>query len=298
MQIGFVGLGKMGGNMVHASCATPTTRCVGLEPRPGRRRGAPRSTAATAPSRSRTSSQKLDKPRNVWLMIPAGGPTQETIDQLLGLLDEGDIDHRRRQLALDRLEGQRRAPLGERGIQFMDVGTSGGVWGLEVGYCMMVGGTDEAVERMSPILDVLAPPDGWGHMGPAGAGHYVKMVHNGVEYGMMQAYAEGFEIMHASEYDLDIAEIAHLWTRARSCARGCCELPARPSSRRATTWRHPRLRADSGEGRWTVFDAIDIAVPAPVHHAVAHDRASPRARTRRTRPRSTPRCATSSAGTR
>jgi 6-phosphogluconate dehydrogenase len=200
----------------------------------------------------------------VWLMVPSGKPTQQTIEQLWELLDEGDliIDGGNSKWSDSRANGEASA---ERGIEFVDVGTSGGVWGLEVGYCMMVGGSEDAIRRMTPILDVLAPPDGWGHMGGHGAGHYVKMVHNGVEYGIMQAYAEGFEIMHASDYDLDMRAIAHLWNQGSVVRSWLCELLERAFEQEGNDLADIRgWVEDSGEGRWTVFDAIDKSVPAPV----------------------------------
>ena len=170
---------------------------------------------------------KLEAPRMVWLMVPAGRYHRDSRSQTLGeLLDARRHDHRRRQHQLAR----RRAPRGEldaKGIHYIDVGTSGGVWGLEVGYCMMVGGHAESVERLAPILDMLAPPDGWRHFGDAGAGHFVKMVHNGVEYGMMQAYAEGFELMHKSKFPIDLKEVAGLWNRGSVVRSWLCELAER-----------------------------------------------------------------------
>ena len=185
----------------------------------------------------------------------------------------GRHDRRRRQHQLAR----RRAPRGrarrERGIHYVDVGTSGGVWGLEVGYCMMVGGHEESVERLAPILDVLAPPDGWRHFGDAGAGHFVKMVHNGVEYGIMQAYAEGFELMHKSRSRSTSRRSRGCGTAARSCARGCASWPSARSRRRATTSRGSAGHvSDSGEGRWTIIDAIDHDVPTPVITAALYAR--------------------------
>src|ERR687893_1965696 len=167
-----------------------------------------------------------------WIMVPAGDPTQGTVEALAGLLEEGDtiVDGGNSRWTDDQ---RRQAELQPQGINYVDVGTSGGVWGLEVGYCMMVGGPDEAVERLAPILDVLAPPateehgPGWRHFGPPGAGHYVKMVHNGVEYGLMQAYAEGFDIFDKSEFDLDKAKIAHLWNQGSVVRSWLCELAAR-----------------------------------------------------------------------
>jgi 6-phosphogluconate dehydrogenase len=160
--------------------------------------------------------------------------------------------------------------LKKAGIDYLDVGTSGGVWGLEVGYCMMVGGPDEAVERLSPILDVLAPPTteehgpGWGHFGPTGAGHYVKMVHNGVEYGMMQAYAEGFALFDACEFELDNAKIAHLWMQGSVVRSWLCELAERAFEQEGNELGGLQGYVDdSGEGRWMMADGIEMAVPTP-----------------------------------
>jgi 6-phosphogluconate dehydrogenase len=197
-------------------------------------------------------------------MIPSGAPTQETIQQLYGLLDQGDliVDGGNSRWTDSAANG---AAAAERGIEFMDVGTSGGVWGLQEGYCMMAGGTDQAVAQLTPILDVLAPPNGWGHMGGWGAGHYVKMVHNGVEYGIMQAYAEGFELMHESDYDLDMAKISNLWRQGSVVRSWLLDLAALAFEQEGNDLADIRgWVADSGEGRWTVFDAIDKSVPAPV----------------------------------
>ena len=172
----------------------------------------------------------------------------------------------------------------------MDVGTSGGVWGISVGYCMMVGGPDEAVERLSPILDVLAPPSteehgpGWGHFGPTGSGHFVKMVHNGVEYGMMQAYAEGFELFDGSDFDLDKAKVAQLWMQGSVVRSWLCELAARAFEQEGNELaRHAPYVEDSGEGRWTIEDAIDRRVPTAGDHrgAVRALRVARRGRVRR-----------------
>jgi 6-phosphogluconate dehydrogenase len=263
MQLGFVGLGKMGGNMVHRILRDSDHEIVAWNRTTEEIREA-EGHGATGAESLEDLVQKLEKPRTVWLMIPSGEPTQSTIEMLFGLLDEGDqiIDGGNSKWTDSARNG---AAAAERGLLFCDVGTSGGVWGLTVGYCMMVGGHDEGVARVAPVLDVLAPPNGWGHMGPPGAGHYVKMVHNGVEYGMMQAYAEGFEIMHASDYDLDMAKIANLWMQGSVVRSWLLELAARAFEQEGNDLADIRgFVQDSGEGRWTVFEAIDQSVPAPV----------------------------------
>jgi 6-phosphogluconate dehydrogenase len=225
---------------------------------------------------------KLEAPRNVWIMVPAGDPTQQTVDKLAELLEEGDmiIDGGNSRWTDDQARAEALKP---KGIHYVDVGTSGGVWGLEIGYCMMVGGPDEAVERLSPILDVLAPKPteehgpGWGHFGPTGAGHYVKMVHNGVEYGMMQAYAEGFSLFNASDFELDNAKIAHLWMQGSVVRSWLCELAARAFELDGNDLENlePYVE-DSGEGRWTVEDGIDKRIPTPVITTSLYERFSSR----------------------
>jgi 6-phosphogluconate dehydrogenase len=264
MQIGFVGLGKMGGNMVHRILRDSADIEVVAMDHHQEAIDAAEGHGATGVHELEELVQKLEKPRNIWLMIPSGAPTQETIQTLHGLLDEGDliIDGGNSRWTDSAANG---AAAEQHGLMFMDVGTSGGVWGLEVGYCMMVGGHEEAVRRMTPVLDVLAPPDGWGHMGPPGSGHYVKMVHNGVEYGLMQAYAEGFEIMHASNFDLDMAKISNLWMQGSVVRSWLLELAARAFEQEGNDLADIRgFVQDSGEGRWTVFESIDQSVPAPV----------------------------------
>jgi len=263
MQIGFVGLGRMGGNMVHRILRDSDHQVVAYDP------GADAVKAAVGLGAGAAESledlvQKLDKPRAVWLMVPAGPITQQSIDNLIELLDEGDmiIDGGNSRWTDSKAHAEAASA---QGIEFVDVGTSGGVWGLEVGYCMMVGGGDEAVKRLSPILDLLAPPNGWSHMGPHGSGHYVKMVHNGIEYGLMEAYAEGFEILHASEYDLDLHDIAQLWGQGSVVRSWLLELLERALETNGNDLPHIRgFVEDSGEGRWTVADAIEHDVPAPV----------------------------------
>jgi 6-phosphogluconate dehydrogenase len=217
-------------------------------------------------------------------MVPAGDPTEQTVNQLAGLLDAGDaiVDGGNTKWTDDQ---RRAAALAPKGVHYVDVGTSGGVWGLDVGYCMMVGGPDEAVERLRPILDVLAPPPddehgpGWRHMGPTGAGHYVKMVHNGVEYGIMQAYAEGFALFDASAYDLDNAAIAHLWMRGSVVRSWLCELAARAFEQEGNDLGAlDPVVAESGEGRWTVEDAVEQRVPLPVITAALYERYSSQSR--------------------
>jgi 6-phosphogluconate dehydrogenase len=269
MQLGFVGLGKMGGNMVHRIHRDSEHQVVAFDFSDDAVREA-EGNGATGASSLEDLVSKLDAPRTVWIMVPAGDPTEQTVSQLGDLLSEGDavVDGGNTRWTDDK---RRAAMLAEKGVAYVDVGTSGGVWGLEVGYCMMVGGADEAVERLSPILDVLAPPSsdehgpGWGHFGPAGAGHYVKMVHNGIEYGIMQAYAEGFDLFHHSEYDLDNAKIAHLWMQGSVIRSWLCELAARAFEQEGNDLEHIEgWVEDSGEGRWTVEDGIDKRVPMPV----------------------------------
>jgi 6-phosphogluconate dehydrogenase len=207
--------------------------------------------------------EALAPPRALWAMIPAGAPVDESIEGLLPRLARGDLlvdggnsnyhDSRRRA-----------ARLAEHGIEFVDAGVSGGVWGLEVGYCMMLGGAAGAIARLKPALDTLAPPEGWLHVGESGAGHFSKMVHNGIEYGMMQSYAEGFELLQASEFGYDLAKLSHLWNRGSVVRSWLLELAERafvqdPKLEHIKGWVE-----DSGEGRWTIQEAIDRRVPMPV----------------------------------
>jgi 6-phosphogluconate dehydrogenase len=263
MQIGFIGLGRMGGNMVHRILRDSGHEVVAWA-RSSASVEAAAGQGATGAESLADLVAKLEPPRHVWMMVPSGEATQQTFEGLLEHLDDGDliVDGGNSKWT----DSKARAALArERGLEFLDVGTSGGVWGLEVGYCMMVGGTEQAVARLAPILDVLAPPDGWGHMGPSGAGHYVKMVHNGVEYGLMQAYAEGFELMHSAEYELDLRAISHLWNQGSVVRSWLCELAERAFAAEGNDLEGLRgYVEDSGEGRWTVFEAIDRDVPAPV----------------------------------
>jgi 6-phosphogluconate dehydrogenase len=277
MQLGFVGLGKMGANMVHRIQRDSEHECVVFDHHPEAISTA-EGQGATGASSLEELVSKLEPPRTVWIMVPAGEPTQGTVDELTELLDEGDtiVDGGNSRWTDDK---RRQEQLRPHGIYYVDVGTSGGVWGISVGYCMMVGGDDEPVERLSPILDVLAPPSteehgpGWGHFGPTGAGHYVKMVHNGVEYGMMQAYAEGFSLFDSCEYELDNAKIAHLWMQGSVVRSWLCELLARAFEQEGNELASiaPYVE-DSGEGRWTIEDAIDKRVPMPVITSSLYER--------------------------
>jgi 6-phosphogluconate dehydrogenase len=261
MQIGFVGLGRMGGAMVtrlrrdgHEVVAfDPSAEAVVAAARQG----------ATGVDSLAALVAALAAPRRVWIMVPAGEPVQQTLDALAELLEPGDLvvdggnssfhDTRRRSAALAR-----------RDIGLCDVGVSGGVWGLEAGYCMMAGGDGAAVQALTPMLDSLAPPDGWLHVGPSGAGHYVKMIHNGIEYGMLQAYGEGFEILRNSEFELDLGAISHLWNQGSVVRSWLLELAERAFARSGELEGVRGFVDDSGEGRWTVAEAIDQSTPAPV----------------------------------
>ena len=262
MQIGFVGLGRMGGNMVHRIRRDSDHEVVAFDP------NADAVTTAEGHGAMGASSldelvQKLTAPRTVWLMVPSGRITEDTIQSLAPLLEAGDtiVDGGNSNWHDDMRRGEE---LGQRGLNYVDVGVSGGVWGLEVGYCMMAGGPDEAVQRLAPILDVLAPPDGWRHFGPPGAGHFVKMVHNGVEYGMMQAYAEGFDLIHKSQFPVELQQVAALWNRGSVVRSWLCELAERAFEQEGNDLRGLQGYVDdSGEGRWMMADAIDLAVPTP-----------------------------------
>jgi 6-phosphogluconate dehydrogenase len=260
MRIGMIGLGKMGANMSHR-LIDKGHEVVGFDLGAEARASVAALGADTAATLEELVS-KLEAPRVVWAMVPAGAPTNETIDHLATLLSPGDVvvdggNSNYKEAAP--IEGR----LAEKGIGFVDAGTSGGVWGLQNGYCLMVGGTKESVAVAEPIFRALAPEDGYSHVGPAGAGHFVKMVHNGIEYGLMEAYAEGFEIMSAAtEFDLDLHEIAAIWRYGSVVRSWLLELTERalaPGSGFETV--EPYV-VDSGEGRWTVNEAVDRGVPA------------------------------------
>jgi 6-phosphogluconate dehydrogenase len=282
-QIGFVGLGRMGGNMVTRIRRDSDHEVVAYDRDKATVKTIAGKTGARGASSLADLVKKLDAPRMVWIMVPAGKPTQDTVDKLASLLEKGDmiIDGGNSKWTDDR---DRAATLRKQGVDYADVGVSGGVWGLEVGYCMMVGGPKPAVKRLSPILDVLAPetnelsrealgPRGWGHFGPSGAGHYVKMVHNGIEYGLMQAYAEGFDLFDKCDFELDNAKIAHLWNQGSVVRSWLCELAARAFEMEGNDLAGlSPYTADSGEGRWTIEDAMAKDVPTPVITGALHAR--------------------------
>jgi 6-phosphogluconate dehydrogenase len=263
MQLAMIGLGKMGGNM--------TERLL----RGGHQVVAFDRAAETVSKYSKLGAagantlqdvvKQLKAPRVVWIMVPAGQPVDDTIGELRPMLSNGDVI----------IDGgnsnfhdtiRRAAELGTDGIDFIDSGTSGGIWGLEKGYCLMVGGEKRAVLRCEPIFKALAQPGGFAHVGPSGAGHYVKMIHNGIEYGLMQAYAEGYEILHTSKNfpDLDLASIGELWQHGSVVRSWLNELAISAFRKDASLDKIKGWVADSGEGRWTVQEAIDLDVPAPL----------------------------------
>ena len=264
MELGMVGLGRMGGNMAQRLLRAGH-RVTGFDPGAGAR--------AELDAHGGTSVDSLEAlvrvlpaPRAIWLMVPAGTITDDSVDALAALLSRGDaiIDGGNSNYK-DTL--RRAAALRGKGIDYVDCGTSGGVWGLQQGYSLMVGGDDAAVQRLRPLFESLAPaPDrGWGHVGPVGSGHFTKMVHNGIEYGMMQAYAEGFSILeHKREFALDLHQVANIWRHGSVVRSWLLDLTAdalrkNPAMDGISPW-----VADSGEGRWTLQEAIDLDVPAPV----------------------------------
>ena len=269
MQIGFVGLGRMGLNMV--------TRLV-----QGGHTIVAYDRSADAVARAETAGAKgvstlealiagLAAPRAVWVMVPAGDPTESTVSALGRLLSAGDaiIDGGNTNFHDDVRRAQ---SLAARRIDYVDAGTSGGIWGLKEGYCLMVGGKPDVCARLEPIFLTLAPKDGYLRVGDHGAGHYVKMIHNGIEYGLMQAYAEGFELMHESDYQLDLGGIAALWDHGSVVRSWLLELTARALAEDAELAGLQSYVEDSGEGRWTLHEAIDRGVPLPVMTAALFTR--------------------------
>ena len=264
MDIGMVGLGRMGSNMAER-LRRGGHRVVAYDRDPDTRKHATASGLTTADSLEHLAEQ-LASPRVVWIMVPSGNPTEGTMSALKDVLDPGDI-------VVDggnsnyKDSMRRGADFHRDGLRLIDAGVSGGVWGLEDGYCLMVGGDDEAVALVEPLFRTLAPtPEtGYAHVGPLGSGHFVKMVHNGIEYGLMQAYAEGFELMRAKEiFNLDLGQIAEVWERGSVIRSWLLDLTA------AALKEDPGLSTiepwvdDSGEGRWTVEESVELAVPLPV----------------------------------
>ena len=260
MELGFVGLGKMGMNMV-TRLRRDQHRVVVFD----------RSTELIKQAESQgcvgSSSLadlvgKLNPPRAVWIMVPSGVPTEETVRSVASLLQLGDlvVDGGNSRFHDD---VRRAAELKNQGVHYVDAGTSGGIWGLKVGYCLMVGGEADDVNRIAPALKTLAPENGWAHVGAVGAGHYVKMVHNGIEYSMMQGYAEGFELMSKSEYKLNLARIADLWMHGSVVRSWLLELAADALKSDQKLEKLKGYVQDSGEGRWMIADAIEKDVPVP-----------------------------------
>jgi len=296
MQIAMVGLGRMGGNMVRRLMRSGH-QCVVFDRSPDTVKALGGEGAAGASSLE-DLVKKLDKPRAIWVMVPAGAPTEETVHALAALVEKGDviIDGGNSYFKDDVRRAQ---ALAAKGIDYVDVGTSGGIWGADRGYCLMIGGPRAAVERLEPIFRALAPgrgdiartpgaqkiggtaEDGFLLCGPPGAGHFVKMVHNGIEYGLMQAYAEGFDIMRgasspelpeAMRYDLNLADIAELWRRGSVVGSWLLDLAAMALAENPTLSEYTGFVQDSGEGRWTIVAAIEEAVPAEVLSASLYTR--------------------------
>jgi len=262
MEIGMVGLGRMGAGMTrrllgggHRVVATDlSAEAVAAAASAG---------AVGAASLQELVTKLAARPRVVWLMVPAGAPTEQAIGELGGLLERGDIviDGGNSNYHDSMRRGEQ---LAARGIEFVDCGVSGGIWGLQEGFCLMAGGSKEAYAHIEPALRTLAPPDGYAHVGPSGAGHFVKMVHNGIEYGMMAAYGEGFELLAGSRFGIDLRQVSALWEHGSVVRSWLLELATRAFER------DPRLASirgyveDSGEGRWTVQEALDQDVPLPI----------------------------------
>jgi 6-phosphogluconate dehydrogenase len=262
MKLAMIGLGRMGGNMVrrllqggHEVVVFDRSADVVEEHA---------AIGATGAKDLVDLCGQLDAPRVVWVMVPAGSAVESTIQELLPSLSKGDI-------IIDggnsnyKDSKRRAARLREKGIEFIDAGTSGGIWGLTVGYCLMIGASPEAFRHCEPIFRTLAPPDGYAHVGPPGSGHYVKMIHNGIEYGILQAYAEGYEILHASkDFELDLHQISAVWNRGSVVRSWLNELAERAFAKDTELAALKGYVEDSGEGRWMVQEAIDLDVPAPV----------------------------------
>jgi 6-phosphogluconate dehydrogenase len=261
MDIGFVGLGRMGLNMT-IRLLRAGHHVVGWN-RSADKVAEAKAHGATGAASLEAVVDALKPPRTIWAMIPAGKAVDDLLDTLSTRLERGDLvvdggnsnykDSKRR---ADRMKAA--------GFDYVDAGVSGGIWGLELGYCMMLGGDAKSVARLKPALDTLAPRDGWRHLGASGAGHFSKMIHNGIEYGMMQAYAEGFELLRASDYEYDLEAIAHLWNQGSVVRSWLLELAERAFAKDPGLEKIRGYVEDSGEGRWTVSEAIERGVPTPV----------------------------------
>jgi 6-phosphogluconate dehydrogenase len=262
MKIGFAGLGKMGGRMVER-LIRGGHEVVAYDPISEAVQQAEDNGAMPASSLQELV-EKLESPRAIWIMVPSGKPTEETITAVSSDLEADDIvvdgGNSFYKDSMGRAEALR-----AKGISLLDAGTSGGIWGLKIGYCLMIGGAKAAFEKLEPIFETLAPEDGYAHVGPSGAGHFVKMVHNGIEYALLQGYAEGFDILKAKKaFKLDLEKIAHLWNQGSVIRSWLLELAEDAFQK------DPHLRSirgyveDSGEGRWTVAEAMENDVPAPL----------------------------------
>jgi len=264
MHIGMVGLGRMGANMAER-LLRGGHQVTGFDPNADARKSIESKGATTADSLQNLANA-LPSPRTIWLMVPAGKITDDTVDSLLSILSAGDcmIDggNSNYQDTLRRADAAR-----AKKIDYVDSGTSGGIWGLTEGYALMVGGDENVVSRLQPILEMLAPAKdkGWGRVGPTGAGHFTKMVHNGIEYGLMQAYAEGFSILkHKKEFDLDLHQVGEIWRYGSVVRSWLLDLAVDALSKNPQLEGIAPYVADSGEGRWTVAAALELDVPAPV----------------------------------
>jgi len=260
MQLGFVGLGKMGMNMV--TRLTHGNHAVVAWDRSAEAVTRVRDVGATGVDSLAALVAQLSAPRAIWVMVPSGAPTESTVSALAELLSPGDtiIDGGNTNFHDD---VRRATALAAKGLTYIDAGTSGGIWGLTEGYCLMVGGDEAACRRLEPIFLTLAPPDGYLRVGGPGAGHYVKMVHNGIEYGLMQAYAEGFELLEKSEYAIDLGKVSALWMQGSVVRSWLLELTARALAADPTLAQLEGYVEDSGEGRWTLQEALERSVPMP-----------------------------------
>ena len=264
MEIGMIGLGRMGGNMAER-LKRGGHRVIAYDRDPDTRRHAADNGLETTDTLEHMAEQ-LSMPRIVWIMVPSGNPTEGTVSALIDVLDEGDI-------VVDggnsnyKDSMRRGADLRRHGMTMLDAGVSGGIWGLAEGYCLMVGGDDDAIATVEPLFRTLAPTDatGYAHVGPLGAGHFVKMVHNGIEYGLMQAYAEGFELMRAKKlFPFDLAQIAEVWKYGSVVRSWLLDLTANALAEDADLADIEPWVEDSGEGRWTVEESMELAVPIPI----------------------------------